>query len=67
MSTFTQERQRDSLSVKTISVKVDTKGRISIPSFLRKNFGLVEGQIIVLVFDLKENFLVLGTKKEAVL
>jgi len=40
-------------------VKVDSKGRISIPSELRKNFKLEEGSEIELVFDLKKNFVVL--------
>lgn len=40
-------------------VKVDSKGRISIPSEIRKNFRLEEGKEVELVFDLKENFVML--------
>jgi AbrB family looped-hinge helix DNA binding protein len=40
-------------------VRIDSKGRISIPSVLRKNFGLEEGIEIELLFNLKKNFLVL--------
>ncbi|NIO23079.1 MAG: hypothetical protein GTN38_03580 [Candidatus Aenigmarchaeota archaeon] len=40
-------------------IKIDSKGRISIPSEIRKNFGLEEGVEIELVFDLKRNFVVL--------
>lgn len=40
-------------------MKIDSKGRISIPSEIRKNFGLEEGFEIELLFDLKKNFVVL--------
>lgn len=40
-------------------MKLDSKGRISIPCELRKNFGLEEGIEIELVFDLGKNFAVL--------
>ena len=55
MSVFTKRNKGDLSSVKTISVRIDSKGRISIPSFLRKNFGLQEGEDVRLVFDLKLN------------
>ena len=67
MSIFTQGRQEDGPSVNSIFVKVDSKGRISIPSFLRKNFNLKEGETLVLFFDLKKNFLLIGQKREVVL
>jgi AbrB family looped-hinge helix DNA binding protein len=47
----------DGLNVR--KVKLDSKGRISIPSEVRKNFGLEEGIEIELVFDLKKNFVIL--------
>jgi AbrB family looped-hinge helix DNA binding protein len=40
-------------------LKLDSKGRISIPSELRKNFGLDEGFEIELFFDLRKSFAVL--------
>jgi AbrB family looped-hinge helix DNA binding protein len=40
-------------------IRIDSKGRISIPSELRKNFGLEEGSEIELLFDLRKNFVVL--------
>jgi len=40
-------------------LKLDSKGRISIPSELRKNFGLDEGIDVELVFDLRKSFAVL--------
>jgi AbrB family looped-hinge helix DNA binding protein len=40
-------------------LKIDSKGRISIPSEIRKNFRLEEGFEIELVFDLKKNFVML--------
>ncbi len=36
-----------------ITVLLDAKGRILIPSFLRKNFGLREGSKVKLKFNLK--------------
>ncbi len=63
MSIFTKGNQRDlvtqknSLS-KSVFVSVDSKGRISIPSFLRKNFNLQEGAELRLVFDLSKNFFI---------
>jgi AbrB family looped-hinge helix DNA binding protein len=44
---------------KTRTVRIDQKGRISIPSEIRKNFGLEEGTEIELVFDLRKNYLIL--------
>lgn len=38
---------------------MDSKGRVSIPSEIRKSFGLEEGTEIELVFDLRKNYLVL--------
>ena len=40
-------------------VKVDSGGRISIPSEGRKNFGLDEGMEIEMVFSTRKNFVVL--------
>ena len=57
MSTFT-DGNRDLSSCKTVFVKLDSKGRISIPSFLRKNFNLQEGAELRLVFDLSKNFFI---------
>lgn len=42
-------------SQRSLLVKLDSKGRISIPSFLRKNFGLKEGDCVELVFDLEKD------------
>ena len=39
-----------------IKIKIDSKGRISIPSFLRKNLNLNEKSDISLVFDLRKNY-----------
>jgi AbrB family looped-hinge helix DNA binding protein len=48
--------------LKIRKVRIDSKGRISIPSELRKNFGLGKDSEVNLVFDLKRNviFLVIG-------
>ena len=35
--------------------KIDSKGRVSIPSDIRKNFGLEEGSFVEIVFDLAQN------------
>ncbi len=67
MSIFTQGSERDKPSVKSVFVKVDSKGRISIPAFLRKNFDLKKGDSVTLFFDLKKNFLLIGAKTEVVL
>lgn len=40
-------------------VKLDSKGRISIPVEVRKNFGLKSDSELELVFDLKENIIFL--------
>lgn len=40
-------------------VKVDSKGRISIPSDIRKNFRLDEGIEIDMLLDLKKNYVIL--------
>lgn len=55
--TFSGCLESEGLNVR--KVKIDSKGRISIPSEVRKNFGLDEGVEIELVFDLKKNFVVL--------
>ena len=55
MSVFTKGSKGDLSSLKTVFVKLDSKGRISIPSFLRKNFNLKQGEDVRLVFDLKLN------------
>ncbi len=41
-------------------VKIDSKGRISIPSVVRKNFGLEEAMEIEIVFSTRKNFVVLN-------
>ena len=38
---------------------MDEKGRISIPASIRKSFGLREGNVLELVFDLGENLILL--------
>jgi len=48
----------NSLSSKTLSVKIDSKGRISIPSFLRKNLNLKSGDSLELLFNLKNNYFI---------
>ncbi len=66
MNGFIFEREDcDSLSLKTVSfrkIRVDSKGRISIPSDLRKNLGLESGSYVLLGFDLEKSiiFLVCG-------
>ena len=52
---ITKERN---LQFKGISVKVDSKGRISIPSFLRKNLDVNSGDSLELIFDLSKNFFI---------
>lgn len=60
MSVFTKrskevlDTQKYSFS-KSVFVKVDSKGRISIPSFLRKNLDLQTGDSLELIFDLSIN------------
>ncbi len=44
---------------KTRKVRIDSKGRISIPSDIRRSFGLDEGMEIKLFFDLSKNILIL--------
>jgi AbrB family looped-hinge helix DNA binding protein len=56
-SAFSLPLENDRLISK--KVKIDSKGRISISSEIRKNFGLEEGSEIGLVFDPKRNFVVL--------
>ena len=41
------------------TVRLDSKGRVSIPSELRKNFGLKEGSLVEVVFDPSENLVFL--------
>ena len=50
----------DLLSKNTISeiVKIDSKGRISIPAYLRRNFGLEMGDEMKILFDLKKSLFV---------
>ena len=55
MSVFTKRTSGDLSKCNSISVKLDSKGRISIPSFLRKNLALVEGVELELIFDLRKN------------
>ncbi|MBN2042931.1 MAG: AbrB/MazE/SpoVT family DNA-binding domain-containing protein [Candidatus Aenigmarchaeota archaeon] len=45
-------------------LRIDSKGRISIPSDIRRSFGLDEGMEVELVFDLSKNYLILGFSKE---
>lgn len=54
---FSVSPESEGLNVR--KVKVDSKGRISIPSEVRKNFGLEEGFEIEMVFDLRKNFVIL--------
>ncbi len=44
---------------KSRKVRIDSKGRISIPSEIRKNFNMGKESDISLVFNLKENCLIL--------
>ena len=39
---------------------MDSKGRISIPSDIRRSFGLETGDIVCIFYDLKENVLFLA-------
>lgn len=43
-----------------VIVTIDSKGRISIPAFLRKNFYLTEGSKIKLRFNWKYNLILLN-------
>ena len=61
---FSVSPESEGLNVR--KVKVDSKGRISIPSEVRKNFGLEEGSEIELVFDLKENLVMLFFGQDSV-
>lgn len=45
-------------SQKSVLVKLDSRCRISIPSFLRKNFNWKGGDNLKLLFDLKEGFFI---------
>ncbi len=40
-------------------VKIDSKGRISIPAYLRRNFGLKTGSEIKICCDLRSNVFIL--------
>ena len=40
-------------------MKVDSRGRISIPAWVRRNFLLREGAEVALLFDLAENVVML--------
>ena len=40
-------------------MKVDSKGRISIPAWLRRNFLLKEGSDVAMLFDMRENAVLL--------
>lgn len=66
MNGFTFEREvNDSLSPETVSfrkIRIDSKGRISIPSDLRKSLGMESGSDVLLGFDLEKGiiFLVCG-------
>lgn len=53
---------RDLLSPKTCfeKVTVDSKGRISIPAWIRRNFLLERGSEIELRFDLRRNFILIA-------
>lgn len=52
---------RDLLSLTTNSekVKIDSKGRISIPGYVRRNFGLEKGSEVELRFNLKRNLILI--------
>ena len=52
-------QKRQLLRQETFSARIDQKGRISIPSAIRKSFALREGSVLELVFDLGENFILL--------
>ncbi len=67
MSVFTRSTKgnlssstsKENLVLNSVKIKIDSKGRISIPSFLRKNLNLKEGESVDLFFDLKKEFLIL--------
>ncbi len=52
---------RDLLSPDAISdkVRIDSKGRISIPAWMRRNFLLLEGSEVELRLNLKRNLILL--------
>jgi len=56
VSTFTKGNKGTLRSLNTVFVKLDSKGRISIPSFLRKNLNLKEGEEVRIVFDLRKDY-----------
>ncbi len=58
-SSIAFSRFLESEGLGTRRVRIDSKGRISLPSELRKNFGLKEGDEIELVFNLRKNFIIL--------
>lgn len=45
--------------IEFVKVKLDSKGRISIPNFLRKNFYLIENSDLVLGYNLRYNTVIL--------
>ena len=57
MSGFINSEERPSLRL--ISLKVDSKGRVSIPAEIRKSFGLDKSPYLILTFDLRKNSIVL--------
>ncbi len=58
MSIFTKEKKRNFSSSRSIFVKLDSKGRISIPSFLRKNLDLKVGDSLELIFSLRDLYFI---------
>ena len=59
MNGFTCRETRETLSYQTLSVRLDSKGRISIPAFLRRNYSL-EKSSVLLGFNLEKNVLFLS-------
>ena len=47
---------------RTISVKVDSKGRLCLPVSVRKSFGISEGMELTLLFDLENCALLIVPK-----
>ena len=49
-----------------IRVRMDSKGRISIPAFLRRNYSLEQGSGLRLVFNIERNFIILDFGQDGV-
>ena len=45
--------------ISTRKMRLDSKGRISLPAEIRRNFGLDSNSDIIIAFNLKKNFIFL--------